>query len=139
MRTDDPSLKRLILIPIKTSEIVTLIAGRIPLREYHSARLAMLPNGSGHVLELKNRWWGVLEKLYLDETKTRVRQIEFFNRLGSLEYRVNFEKMKTIDGFRVPFLWKISNDEGIDVQFKIDRFWANIEVSPDMFVLEPPG
>jgi len=139
IRTNDPSLKRLIYIPIKTSEIVTLIAGRIPLRDYHSSRLVMLPDSSGHVLELKNRWWGVLEKLYLDAAKTRIRQIEFFNRRGALEYRVTFEKMKTISGYRVPVLLNISNDEGIDVQFKVDRFWANIEILPSMFVLEPPG
>ena len=139
MRADDPSLKRLISIPIKASEIVTLMAGRIPLRDYHSARLMMLPKGNGYVLELENRWWGVLEKLYLDDAKTRIRQIELFSRLGSLEYRVNFEKMKTIEGYQIPFLMHISNDEGIDVQFKADRFWVNIEVTPAMFVLEPTG
>ena len=139
MRANDPSLKRLISIPIRTSEIVAILAGRIPLREHHSLRLNFPEGGSGPVLELKNRWWGVLQKLYFDETKKQLHQVEFFNRTGSLEYRVKFENMKTSDGYRIPQRLHLSNDEGIDVLFRIDRFWANIEVSPSMFVLKPTG
>ena len=139
LRKDDPSLERLISIPIRTSEIVTLIAGRVPLRDYNSSRLLTLPDASGFILELKNSWWGVLEKIYLDETKTRIRKIDFFNRLGALEYSVKFEKVNLIDGYRIPVLLNISNDEGVAVQFKVDRFWANVEVSPSMFELKPTG
>lgn len=139
MRADDPSLKRLISIPIRTSEIVAILAGRIPLREHHSLRLDLPESGSGPVLELKNRWWGVLQKLYFDETKKQLHQVEFFNKMGSLEYRVKFENMKTNNGYRIPHRLHLSNDEGVDVLFRIDRFWANIEVSPSMFVLQPTG
>ena len=95
-------------------------------------------SGKGYVLVLKRRWWGVTEKIFLDETKSRVRQTEFYNRSGSLVYLARFDEMQTINGYRVPALLSITNGEGIDLQLVVNRYWADVDVSPSMFVLNPP-
>ena len=132
------NLKRLIAIPIHSNDVITLLAGRIPLRDHHSAYITAQSSGSGYVLILKKRWWGVVEKIYLDDDKSHVRQLEVFNRNGSLVYRVDFENTREIQGYQVPFRLKISNDEGSDFQLDIDRYWADIPVSSSVFVLAPP-
>ncbi|UCE51435.1 MAG: DUF4292 domain-containing protein [Desulfobacterales bacterium] len=132
------NLKRLIAIPVHPNDVITLLTGRIPMREHHSAYIKENKSDSGYVLILKKRWWGIIEKIYLNEAKSRVRQIELFNRSGSLVYRVVFEKIKEIQGYRLPFRLRISNDDGADCQLDIDRYWADVSVTPSTFVLTPP-
>ena len=61
-----------------------------------------------------------------------------FNRSGSLVYRVGLEDIREVQGYQVPFRLKISSDEGADCLLDIDRYWADVEVSPAVFVLTPP-
>jgi hypothetical protein len=134
----DVTLKRFVSIPIKTSDIVQLLAGRTPIREHHTARLIRQSSGPGYVLSLKKRWWGIVEKVYLDENKTQVRQIEFFNRSGSLVYRAHLDETQMVEGYRVPARLQISGEEGIGFELEIIRYIVNAPVSPSMFVLKPP-
>ena len=134
----DSNLKRVTTIPIKTSDIIHLLAGRVPLREHHSAILERSASGHGHVLVLNRRWWGVTEKIFLDENKERVEQAEFYDRAGSLVFRAGFDKMQSVDGYQVPASLSITNGEDLDLQFVVNRYWADVDVSPAMFVLNPP-
>jgi len=134
----DDNLKRVTAIPVKTSDIIHLLAGRVPLREHHSAVLERQASGKGYVLVLKRRWWGVTEKIFLDETKARVQHIEFYNRSGSLVYRAGFDEMQMIGGYQVPASLSITNGDDLDLQLVVNRYWANVDVSPSMFVLNPP-
>ncbi len=134
----DASLKRIISIPIQTGDILNLLAGRVPLRAHHRALLEKQEAKQGYILVLKKRWWGVTEKIYLDETKTRAYQVEFYNRSGSLIYRALFDEMQTIKGYLVPARLSITNGEGADFELDVNRFWADVEVTSSMFVLKPP-
>jgi hypothetical protein len=134
----DASLKRIISISIKTDDVLSLIAGRVPIREYQRAVLEQQKAGSGYVLVLKKRWWGVAEKIYLDQTRTQVEQVEFFNRSGSLIYRARFDEMQTIKEYRVPARLSITNGTDADFELEVLAYWADVAVTPSMFVLKPP-
>ena len=134
----DSNLKRVTTIPIKTSDIIHLLAGRVPLREHHSAILQRPDSGEGYVLLLKRRWWGVTQKIFLDETKSRVQYAEFYNRSGALIYLARFDKMQTIGGYQVPAALRITNGNGVDLQLVVNRYWTDVDVSASMFVLKPP-
>jgi len=134
----DATLQRIVSIPIKPSDIITLLGGRTPLREHHSAVLHRQDSGAGYVLVLKKRWFGIVEKIYLDEDKAQVHQIEFFNRSGALIYRVRFDELQIIKGYQVPSRLSISNEEGMGFQLEVQKYWADVPVSPSMFVLNPP-
>ena len=138
VRATDSVLKRLISIPVKTSDIVNLLAGRVPLREHHSAYLQKQRDGSGFVLVLKKRWHGVVEKILFDEARSQVRQIEFYNRQGALMYFARFDEMQTVNEYQVPSRLIIANEEGADFQLDVDRYWADVDVTASMFVLNPP-
>ena len=134
----DATLKRFVSIPIKTSDIIQLLAGRTPLRMHHVARLDRQSSGSGYILTLKKRWGGIVEKVFLADDKAKIQRIEFFNRSGSLIYRAHFDEMQTIDGFQVPSGLRIYDKEGSGFQLEIQRYIVNAPVSPSMFVLNPP-
>jgi hypothetical protein len=138
MPATDANLKQIISIPIQISDLINLLAGRIPLRDHHSAILERQDPGTGFVLVLKRRWWGVTEKIFLDESKSRVHRTEFYNRAGSLVYIARFDEMQTIDGYQVPASLSITNGDDIELQLVVNRYWADVDVSSSMFVLNPP-
>jgi len=134
----DASLKRIISIPIQTEDVLSLLAGRVPIRDHHSAILEPLEAKPGYVLILKKRWWGVTEKIYLDQTKMHAQQVELYNRSGSLIYRAQFDEMQMIKEYRVPARLSITNETDANFELDIDAFWADVAVTPSMFVLKPP-
>jgi hypothetical protein len=94
--------------------------------------------GNGYVLVLKERWWGIREKIYFNESRSQVRQIDVFHRSGSLMYRAKIENMQSVTGYQVPFRLRLTNNEGADFQLDVDQYWANVELPASVFVLAPP-
>lgn len=134
----DASLKRILSIPVPTSDVLSILSGRIPLREHQTAVLLKQDSEPGYVLVLKRRWWGVTEKIYFAENKTQVRHVEFYDRNGSLIYGAKFDEMQMVSGYRVPVRVSLTNGKDADFQLDINRFWVDVQVTADMFVLNPP-
>jgi len=139
IRSSDPDFDRLLSIPIQSSDIIALLRGRIPIREHRAARLQPVASGDGYVL-LLDRIWGAHQKIFLDERKTEVRQVEVYDMSGSMVFQANFLEMQLVDGYRVPSRLVISNHQTkAQVQLVVEKYWADIPVTPSMFVLESPG
>jgi len=138
IRASDPSLEKILSLPVKSSDIIELLRGRVPLYGYSSAALVSGLAGNGDVLVLGKKWHGVIEKIYLTDDKKRAWKIELYNGKGQLRYRAEFRNMQDIQGYRVPVQLDISNDKGDGFSLKIDQYRANVSVSPAMFVLKPP-
>jgi outer membrane biogenesis lipoprotein LolB len=156
------TLKKLLSVPIKTDDIVDILAGRVPVNKHNSAVvIKSVPSrrtpanasqqqverfspgktcepDDGYVLVLKKGWGNIHEKIYLDANKKDVRMVEVFGLAGALKYRVEFSRMQKIKGYKVPFRLVLSNDDGSGFQLDVDRFWADVSVSSPMFVLIPP-
>lgn len=139
IRSSDPDFDRLLSIPIQSSDIIALLAGRIPIREHRSARLQPLASGKGYVLLLE-RIWGVHQKVFLDDQRSEVQQTEVYDVAGNLVFQANFLEMQRIDGYRVPSRLVVSNHQTkAVVQLVVEKYWADVPVTPSMFVLESPG
>jgi len=134
----DPSLKQIISIPITSSDIIMLLGGGIPIRKFNSIDLIEENASNGYVMVLKERWWGIRQKIYFDPNRSQVRQIDVFDRSGSLKYRAKIENMQTINGYQVPFRLKITNNAGVDFQLDVDQYWTNVAPPAAAFVLAPP-
>jgi len=137
-RTTDANLNNIVSIPVKSSDVLHLLAGRIPVREHNHATVIKNESGEGYVLLLKKGSKRVLERIYLDEPKKMVQKVEVLNTNGSLGFRATFEKMQIIDGYNVPLVLRIADDEGVNFQLNVEKYWANVSVSPSAFVLRPP-
>jgi hypothetical protein len=139
VRSSDPDFDRLLSISIRSSDIIALLRGRAPIREHRSARLLPVAAGNGHVLLLE-RIWGVHQKIFLDEQKSEIRQIEVYDASGRMLFQANFLEMQLVDGHRVPGRLVVSNHQAnTQVQLVVEKYWTDIPVTPNMFVLEPPG
>lgn len=139
IRTADASLEKVLSLPVKSSDIIELLRGRVPLYEFSSAAVIRARSAEGYVLILEKRRRGVVEKIYLDGNKKNARKIEVFDSNGGLRYRAELKSVKNIEGYRVPLRLEISNEAGEGFCLEIDRYLANAPVSPSLFVLKPPA
>jgi hypothetical protein len=135
----NPDLEKLVSIPVTAGDVINLISGTVPIRQYRSSSLTQLPAESGYVLSLMGERGVDIEKIYLDQDRMRVYRIEIFTPKGQLAYRVGIDGETEVDGFRVPAKLIFSNDDGSGFQLDVDKFWPNAAVSPDMFVITPLG
>ena len=138
MAARDPDLKRLISIPISASDVIAFIAGRIPLPEFDAVTFVEETSNPGPVLVLADNWWGTRQKIFYNAALSHVQRIDVFHRSGPLRYRAEVESTQRVNGFQVPQRLRFSNDDGIDVQLDIHRYWINVDLSPSVFVLSPP-
>jgi hypothetical protein len=135
----NPDLEKLVSIPVTAGDVINLVSGVVPIRQYQSSNLMQLQAESGYILSLMGERGVVIEKIYLDQARMRVHRIEIFTLKGQLAYRVDFSGETEVDGFRVPAMLIFSNDDGSGFQLDVDKFWPNAAVSPDMFVITPLG
>ena len=143
-KTASADLNKFISAPVTIDDIIILLSGGVPLRPCHESFLKPDPSGKGYVIVLKKKWRGVIEKIYLDEKKADVRQVEIYN-LNGLVYRASLYKnglknRQSEDGVRrLPQSIIITNRDGLALQIDVDRFWVNVPVSTAMFALSPPS
>ncbi len=136
-RSTDAGLEKIILIPVKSIDIISLLTGRTPVYEHNSVGIERDDSGTGYVLILKNSRASIIERIYLDESKTKVYKVEMFDSSGILVYRALFDRMQNINGYRVPLKLMILNDDVV-FSLSIDKYWTDVNVLPSMFVLAPP-
>ena len=135
-RSSYSNLKKAIQIPIKSVEIVSLLAGRIPLYEYHTADI-IRNKKQGYVIVLKKRNGNVIQKIYLDEDKKNVRKVELFDKKGNFLYSLQIAGLQKINEYHVPVQIIASSDNGNGFKIDIHKYWTNVSVNPSMFVLTP--
>ena len=136
VRTSDPSLDRLISIPVRSSDIVHFLAGRVPLREHTRVRLAVTETGS-RVLILQ-RWRRVVQKIHLDAQRDQTQMVEYFDGREQLAFRVVFEDLQTAASYEIPRKVRITGGSGAWMLLRIERLIPDAEITDEMFILRPP-
>ena len=136
-RLNQSNLNKILSLPVTPDDFMDLLAGRIPVYEHDFALLTKNPAG-GFILNLKDNWGEIIEKIYLDERKQVVQQIEIYGSSESMKYRAAFEKMRKADKYTIPSRLLISNQEGNRFQLDIHKYVVGVSVPPSMFILAPP-
>ena len=129
-----PALKKTIQIPIKTVEIISLLAGRIPFYEYHTANI-IRNKKQGYVIVLKKRSGNVIQKIYLNEDKKDVKKVELFDANEKLLYFVVIDSLQKINKYHVPLKLSVSSNNGNGFKIDVHKYWTDVSVNPSMFVL----
>ena len=137
VRASDPDFKRILSIPIQASDIIALMCGKMPIKEHTQATIQPLASGQGYVLLLMDGR-SVRQKIFFDETKSETRQTEVYDAWGRLVFQANFLEMQMVSGYRVPSRLVVSRGKDATVQVLVEKYWADVPVAPEMFVIAPP-
>lgn len=128
------SLEKLISIPVKTNDIISLLSGKIPLAQHKYSRLIKVPDNKSYILELSKPWWGVVERVFLNNEKkpTGFEMIKG----GDSIYRVSLDRYKKINGFNLPFEILIESEKAT-CKIIYTNYFTNPDVNPNFFTLKP--
>lgn len=137
--SDGSMLESIISISIHAQDVIDIMAGRIPVIDFDSAVIEDDGEKDGYTLTLQQDWFGRSQNIYFDSSKTKIKKSEIFSYTGSLEYRVEFEKMTHVNDYLLPFTFSLSNEEGAFFRWETERSYTNVPVSPSAFVLTPYG
>ncbi|MBF0225526.1 MAG: hypothetical protein HQK76_08740 [Desulfobacterales bacterium] len=122
-------------VPISSNELIGILEARPYIYPHDIGILSKIDNG--YVLTLKKKWKGIVQKIYLDETKSNLNKIEYFTNKKIL-YSVIFKKMENQDGYIVPTKVFILSDSG-ELEIEIYKLYINISIDESIFTLKPPG
>lgn len=134
----DVDLETLISIAIPIRDIIQLLTGRLPLPAHPTRETIATDSKDELSLIVDSGWFGQRQKIFLDPTHMTVDACEIFNAFGSLVYRAELAGHHPIREFTIPASITLSGENGAVFRLRVDRYWANIAVSPSVFTLEPP-
>lgn len=137
VRSAEGDLDRFVSLPLRTRDLVALMAGRTPVLAHSEVRLELDPERGTRVLVLK-KWWAAVQKIDLAPDGRTVKRIDFLQRDGKLRYRVEYLQEQVVQGFTVPKRLRISDDEGAALTLTLDRYEIVDVPDAEVFTIAPP-
>ncbi len=134
----DPSLARIISIPVKIKDIIALLSGRIPLKDFDYAYYLKKEKSRGSTLMLKRKRGGEIQKI-ISDPKELVRQYERFDNKKRLIYSILFDHFKSFGQFQIPQKINLMDRSGRKIDLEITGYNANIPVKDSVFTLTESG
>ena len=138
--TRQANLNRLISMPVTVPDVLSILAGRVPLLKNATMTIESASSGKQVVLLLKKGWIKKQTgKIYLREDMKTVWKYELFQGKDTLLYRVEFLSRKPYGDYQLPDVLLFSDDLQTRIRIDVDKIWPDAKLPPSVFVLEPPG
>lgn len=133
--SDDPDLESYIGVPVRLSEMVTLLLGRVPVREFDRAWISpdrpdlihANKNYSSHLQELMTAYSG------------RTIRYRILNQDRSLVFGIQFGKFKEKKKFLIPTSFSLYDATGRTLEISLPGLVPNAVVKESMFRLTGSG
>jgi len=123
-------------IAVAPEDIAAVLSGRIPTRAHDSASVTPREPDGGRVLVLK-RWGRIVQTIDFDPEGGGPVGYTVYTAQNTVDYSVSFQDLRQVAGYRLPWRSEIDGGNGSRVTVRVDRYWPNSPVNPEMFVLAP--
>lgn len=122
----DPDMNEMIKVPVRLSELVALLLGRLPLKPYDAAAFSS-GDPSMKTIRLRKYWSGTRQTLFLDRDNQPA-GLDTTGPEGGLLYDLDIISVKNVDSHAIPSRIEMS-DGG---QRRISLTLLHIQVNPDI-------
>lgn len=133
----DPSLENAFSIPIRMSDVIRLLSGRVPVPEFKHLYLVTRSDNQG-VVDLKKDFGRRKYRLTVDRLNHPA-ALSYFNDTGAQSYAVTFAPFASFDPVTIPADWSVTSDTGDYIRVEITSFTANIPIKDKVFRLTDQG
>ncbi len=147
IHSPNPSLVRIISIPVRIRDIISLLAGRIPLKEFNCAYFGDSGRYEGknnkpqkRLLILNKKWNGMIQKIiYHSDNHTPnnefIDKYELQKENNSLIYSISLNNFIKCGHFKIPFIINLSDNSGRKLYINITAYSADIPLKDSVFSL----
>ena len=122
---------------ISPGDIALLLSGRIPIREFTAAEPTESTSDAGSSSLMLSRWHVPVQRIGFRGEDGQPVHVEFFTDEGDVGYWLTFGEPRSISGYRLPGRIEAGRNNGDRLLIEIDRYWPDVNLSPDVFVLNP--
>ncbi|MBT4505625.1 MAG: DUF4292 domain-containing protein [Desulfobacula sp.] len=132
----DPDMDEFINVPVKMSEIISILLGRLPVKKFDKAYFtAQDPSLSSIALE--QNWKGVTQYLHFNGNQ-KIDGLKSTDVSGKLLYEMNIIKYKTYGSNQIPVKIEIKDMDTRKLTLDITGFQANPLIKESVFRLTEP-
>lgn len=131
----NPSLKRLVDVPVKTRDMIALLSGRTPLAPFHFAAIRNTEEKTELTLK---RWGRTVQRIYLYPENAAVQTIQWLQSKDDIQWEATLADFRDVGGWAIPFFLRFSDKEGAEFSIKVDRFWTDVDLDMSRFSLQSP-
>jgi len=110
--------------------VITCLAGGIPIYEHDAVFLEPASEENRQALVFNQSWRGVVEKIFFNGLV--IEKVEIWE-WGTLVYQAALKDIREVNGRLIPFHLVITDADNRGFEFRIDRCWTDIGVSPEIF------
>jgi len=133
----DPDMSDYIKVPIKMSEMILILLGRLPVKTFDNAYFSPSDASLSSISLEKNRM-GVIQLLQFND-KGKIDGLKSADRSGKFLYEIKVTQYKTYDFGQLPVTMEIKNMDNQRLILDITRFQANPAIKEDVFRLTESG
>lgn len=127
---DDPDLKPVAGVSIKVGEVISFLAGGIPIYAHDAVFVEPDASENRQVLVLRQSWRGGVEKIFFHGSV--VEKVEIW-KWGTLVYEAALRDHRSVGPHLIPFHLSISDADQRGFEFRMDRCWADMDITPEIF------
>ena len=137
--TDNPSLDRILSVPVRISDIISVLTGKIPVKPYDHARF----EGSGSKKNTRSILLNIrsdrrLQRLAID-SDGGIREFSLLENPEQPVYRVGFADLKQFNSSGIFTRMTITNESGESAVLRIQDFQENPDMKDSVFNLTKAG
>jgi outer membrane lipoprotein-sorting protein len=126
-------------VAVPPADVVSLLSGRIPVRPYDHCFWETPSSEDGVFLHLTQRVRGTVQKILFDASRKKIRQVEVFQRDGTLIYKARWSHFRAYKDYLLPMRLEMINGEGDRLRLAVDKIWPNAAVKDSQFEIKEPA
>ncbi|WP_299983182.1 hypothetical protein [Desulfobacula sp.] len=129
----DPDMKDYILVPVKMSEMILVLLGRLPVKNFDDAYFS--PSDSSlSTITLRQNWKGLTQYVHFND-KGKIEGLKTTDLSGNLLYEMTITKYKDNDFGTIPVRIEIKDSDNRKMTLEITNFLPNPPIKESVFQL----
>ncbi|MCK5837086.1 MAG: hypothetical protein KAH09_07455 [Desulfobacula sp.] len=133
----DPDMKNYIRVPVKLSEMISLLLGRLPVRNFDDAYFSA-SDSSLSTITLKQNWKRIKQTLHFN-SKGKVNALKSTNAAGKILYEIRLIKYTAYALGDIPTKIEIKDMANNRLMIDIESFVPNPPIKESVFQLTESG
>jgi outer membrane lipoprotein-sorting protein len=134
IKAANPSLQPVISMPIRIREIISLLAGQIPMEPFDRAILSTAGPAAQTTLVLTRKWRGTVGTVRVDP-KDQIRGFQRLKSNGEPIYSAERKSLKNYGSHTIPMKTVINDPSGKTLTLEITSFYPDVTVKRSVFSL----
>ena len=129
----DPDMKGYVHVPIKLSEMILVLLGRLPVKKFDDAYFSPLDSSLSTII-LKQDWKALTQHLHFTG-KGKINNLTSTDISGNLLYEMTIIKYKTYNFADIPVKIQIEDSDNRKLIIEITNFHPNPSIKESVFQL----